>query len=131
MRISKEYLDQLCRHSANDLVSVMQESGVELEKQGKEWKGRCPFHEDGTPSLSVNREKGVYKCFGCGASGNVLGYVKQRGISSNPVSWLEDRAGMTASRPPSGSESPLSTTTALRLAHSYSTGRCCAGLGWL
>lgn len=53
-----------------DIVAVMAAHGVELTGHGAEMKGLCPFHEDETPSLSVNREKGVWHCFGCGAKGN-------------------------------------------------------------
>lgn len=51
--------------------------GVMLVGHGAELKGRCPFHEDDSPSLSVNREKGVWHCFGCGASGNVETFLRR------------------------------------------------------
>ena len=55
---------------------------VELRKAGKEWKGRCPFHEDKAPSFSVNEEKGVFYCFSCGASGDVFDFImKLDGLS--------------------------------------------------
>lgn len=48
-----------------------------LEQQSSnEYKGVCPFHEDSTPSLFVNEEKQLYKCFGCGASGDLIDFVK-------------------------------------------------------
>ena len=53
-----------------DLVEVIGES-VPLKRSGKDWKGRCPFHEDKTPSFYVVPDKGFYKCFGCGESGSV------------------------------------------------------------
>jgi DNA primase len=50
---------------------------VELRKAGKEYIGLCPFHADKTPSLSVNEDKGLFHCFGCGASGDVIDFVMQ------------------------------------------------------
>lgn len=45
---------------------------VQLKKSGKGYMGRCPFHEEKTPSFSVRPDRGRYKCFGCGASGDVF-----------------------------------------------------------
>ena len=55
--------------------------GVRLTGSGDELKGRCPFHDDKTPSLSVNGAKGVWHCFGCGASGNVRGFLERIGAN--------------------------------------------------
>ena len=43
--------------------------------KGKNYFGVCPFHDDHSPSMSVSREKQIYRCFTCGASGNVLTFV--------------------------------------------------------
>ena len=59
------------------LPTIMMDCGVVLKSSGKEsFIGRCPFHEDKTPSLSVGKrgEKWVWNCFGCGASGNVIDF---------------------------------------------------------
>jgi DNA primase len=48
-----------------------------LRKVGGRYTGRCPFHEERTPSFSVNAEKGVYYCFGCGASGDTISFVRE------------------------------------------------------
>lgn len=48
---------------------------VFLRKAGREYTGLCPFHEDKNPSFSVNEEKGVFYCFGCGESGDVIDFV--------------------------------------------------------
>jgi DNA primase len=64
-----------------DIVSLFSSFGVHLEKKGKSWMGRCPWHEDSTPSLSVDQEKGLYNCFGCGESGDAFDLVmKERGL---------------------------------------------------
>ena len=60
-----------------DLVALVQSRGVELRRKGRSWQGRCPFHEDGkTPSLSVTPERGLWKCFGCGAGGDAIRFVE-------------------------------------------------------
>jgi len=51
---------------------------VKLKRNGQEWMGLCPFHNDHRPSLAVNPEKGVWKCHGCGAGGNVYDWVAKR-----------------------------------------------------
>jgi DNA primase catalytic core len=66
-----------------DLVAAMAAHGVSLAGHGAELKGRCPFHEDDSPSLSVNREKGLWHCFGCGASGNLETFLRR--IDGVPV----------------------------------------------
>lgn len=49
---------------------------VKLSRAGREWKSCCPFHDDRSPSFTVNDEKGFYHCFGCGAHGDVLDFVQ-------------------------------------------------------
>jgi DNA primase len=64
-----------------DIISLFSSFGVHLEKRGKSWMGRCPWHEDSTPSLSVDQEKGFYNCFGCGESGDAFDLVmKEKGL---------------------------------------------------
>ena len=48
---------------------------IPLRRQGKNLTGLCPFHEEKTPSFSVNRERGFYYCFGCGAHGTAIGFL--------------------------------------------------------
>ena len=57
------------------LVQVIQSYGVELRRSGKELVGRCPFHDDRRPSLSVNPEKEKWHCFGCNAGGDAVTFV--------------------------------------------------------
>lgn len=63
------------RKSANivDIIS----SYIPLTQKGKNYFGVCPFHEDHSPSMSVSEEKQIYKCFSCGASGNVFTFVSE------------------------------------------------------
>jgi DNA primase len=60
-----------------DLVEIVGEV-VPLKRSGKDWKGKCPFHEDRTPSFYVVPDKGIYHCFGCGAKGDVFSFLKER-----------------------------------------------------
>ena len=59
---------------SNDIVDVIS-SYIDLVPKGKNYFGVCPFHDDHSPSMSVSREKQIYRCFTCGASGNVLTFV--------------------------------------------------------
>ena len=59
---------------ANDIVDVIS-SYLPLTKKGKNYFGVCPFHDDTNPSMSVSQDKQIYKCFSCGASGNVITFV--------------------------------------------------------
>lgn len=71
-----------------------------LTRAGREWKGRCPFHQEKTASFYVNSEKGVYHCYGCGAKGNTISFVMQ---SENldfkeALDWLARRYGIETER---------------------------------
>jgi len=67
---------------STDIVKLFASFGVKLERKGKSYVGRCPWHEDKTPSLSVDAEKKLYNCFGCGESGDVFTLVeKMKGCS--------------------------------------------------
>ena len=59
-----------------DIVDLISEY-VPLVQKGKNYFGICPFHNDTNPSMSVSREKQIYKCFSCGASGNVFTFVSE------------------------------------------------------
>ena len=60
-----------------DIVDEMSET-VQLNKKGRNYFGCCPFHNEKTASMSVSSEKQIFKCFGCGESGNVLGFVMKK-----------------------------------------------------
>ncbi len=59
-----------------DIVGVISEHTA-LRKVGTGWSGLCPFHPEKSPSFSVNAEKGVYHCFGCGVGGDVIKFVRE------------------------------------------------------
>jgi len=80
---------------ANDIVDLISEH-VMLKKKGREMVGLCPFHEDHRPSLYVNPAKQIFKCFACGAGGDVLKFVQMRESLTFPqaVERLAERAGI-------------------------------------
>jgi DNA primase len=55
---------------------------VDLQRKGNNYVGLCPFHSDSNPSMSVSPNKKIFKCFSCGAGGNVISFVQNHeGIS--------------------------------------------------
>ena len=77
---------------AADLVRVAEERTA-LRKAGTQYTGRCPFHEERTPSFSVDPSKGLYYCFGCGKGGDVFTFVREtQGLDFvGAVEWLGER----------------------------------------
>ena len=81
--------------SATDIVAVIGEH-ADIKRSGRQWVARCPLHGERTPSLSVSAEKGVYYCFGCLRSGDVITFVQEiEGLDfSGAVEMLAARAGI-------------------------------------
>lgn len=65
---------------------------VALKKKGKDYVGLCPFHDEKTPSFSVSPTKGIYKCFGCGKSGDAITFLmeSQKMDYQTALRWLAD-----------------------------------------
>ena len=80
---------------ANDIVDVISEH-ISLAHKGREMVGLCPFHEDHKPSMYVNPDKQIFKCFACSAGGDVIKFVQMReGLSfMRAVERLAARAGI-------------------------------------
>ena len=64
--------------AAADLVEIIQAHGVFLKKEGRDYVGLCPFHDDKTPSLRVTPGKGLWRCMSCEAAGNVIQFVARK-----------------------------------------------------
>jgi DNA primase len=64
-----------------------------LRKAGARWTGRCPFHEERTPSFSVSPDKGFFYCFGCGKGGDLITFVKEtENVDfTGAIEWLAER----------------------------------------
>lgn len=60
-----------------DLVRIIQPYAQDLKKKGANWMACCPFHQEKTPSFSVNPSKGFYKCFGCGKGGTAYNFIME------------------------------------------------------
>ncbi|HEY4341684.1 MAG TPA: CHC2 zinc finger domain-containing protein [Steroidobacteraceae bacterium] len=75
-RIPEHEIEQLKQQVS--LIRLIEADGIALKKQGKDYAGRCPFHEDATPSLIVTPTKNLYHCFGCNAAGGPIDWVMQR-----------------------------------------------------
>ena len=71
-RIPKGFIDELLMRA--DIVDVI-DARVPLTKAGKDYKARCPFHDEKTPSFTVSSDKQFYHCFGCGAHGSAIGFL--------------------------------------------------------
>ena len=59
-----------------DLVSLVRSRGIALKKNGKGYKGICPFHEDDNPSFSVSPDQNLWNCFGCDKGGDAIRFVE-------------------------------------------------------
>ena len=94
VKIMSSSVDQI--KSRIDILSLVG-SYIKLDKAGSSWKGRCPFHNEKTPSFFVSPDRGSYYCFGCGASGDIFTFVEEfEGLDfKGALKLLADRAGVT------------------------------------
>jgi DNA primase len=95
--ISTESLEQLKQTA--DIVEVIS-AHTDLRRQGSRWVGLCPFHEERTPSFSVDAQEKLYHCFGCGVGGDVIKFVEEKeGLGfTEAVELLADRYGVELQR---------------------------------
>jgi DNA primase len=86
---------------ATDLVDLISEV-TKVRRSGRSFMAVCPFHEEKTPSLSVDRARGLYHCFGCGKGGDVFSFVQEtQGVDfGDALEMLARRAGITLVRDP-------------------------------
>ena len=80
----------------SDIIRIITEH-TQLKKTGAQWMGLCPFHGEKSPSFSVNAEKGVYYCFGCQVSGDVIDFVREiEGLDfAGSVEFLAAKTGIS------------------------------------
>jgi DNA primase len=91
--IQKASIEQVV--GAADMVEIV--SGrTQLRRVGARWTGRCPFHEERTPSFSVNAVEKLFYCFGCSKGGDLITFVREsEGLDfAEAVEWLADRTGI-------------------------------------
>ncbi len=98
MQVTKEGIERI--KSANDLAAVVAERGIELRKKGRQLVAPCPFHQEKTASFNVSSAKGLFHCFGCGISGDVIGFVTKHDKLSfgGALDVLARRAGLDLGR---------------------------------
>lgn len=98
MTIPPRFFDELrARLTLSDIIGKR----ISLRRAGREFKACCPFHGEKTPSFTVNDDKQFYHCFGCGAHGDVIGFVMQHDNLSfiEAVETLAAEAGMQVPKP--------------------------------
>jgi DNA primase len=95
--ISNESLERV--KGAADIVEVVS-AHTDLRRQGTRYTGLCPFHEERTPSFSVEPTEKLYHCFGCGVGGDVIKFVEEKeGVGfTEAVEMLADRYGVELER---------------------------------
>lgn len=83
------------------MLSALIGKSIKVTRAGREWKACCPFHNEKTPSFTINDEKGFYHCFGCGAHGDAIRWMTdQRGLAfMDAVKELAAAAGMEVPAP--------------------------------
>ncbi len=91
--ISPETIQQIT--SRIDIIDVVGEF-VKLKRRGANYLGLCPFHNEKTPSFTVSPAKEIYKCFGCGKSGNTISFLMEVEKYSyvDSLKWLANRYGI-------------------------------------
>ncbi|MFT5082883.1 MAG: DNA primase [Lentisphaeria bacterium] len=96
-RIPSNFIDDLLNRL--DIVDVI-DRRVKLKKAGKNYSACCPFHQEKTPSFTVSPDKQFYYCFGCGATGNALGFIMEYDSQSfiDAIETLAKQAGMEVPR---------------------------------
>src|SRR3954447_14620953 len=94
---TKDSIDRV--KEAADMVELVG-ARSDLRRVGSRWSGLCPFHDERTPSFSVDGERGFYHCFGCGASGDAIGFVQEiEGLTfAEALESLADRYGVELKR---------------------------------
>ena len=110
--IPQAFIDDLLHRT--DIVEVI-DKRVALKKQGNNFTACCPFHQEKTPSFSVNQDRQFYYCFGCGAGGNAIGFVMSFEQSEFPqaVENLARDAGIEVPREESKTQQRKSSENAI------------------
>ncbi len=106
--------------SSNDIVDVVGEY-VQLKKQGRNYFGLCPFHSENTPSFSVNQEKQIFHCFGCGKGGNVFTFMMEIEGYSFPqsVQHLAEKSGQQITLSNQSNETKESNSEEQKILEAY------------
>jgi DNA primase len=98
-RISRDQIERI--KSRIDFAALAAERGLVLHRKGRQLYALCPFHREKTPSFSMNPERGLFHCFGCGVGGDLFGFVMRFDGVSFPeaLRMLAERAGVALVEP--------------------------------
>ncbi|RYM05321.1 DNA primase [Sporolactobacillus sp. THM7-7] len=123
MRLQEKTIEEI--RKSLDIVNVIGEY-VQLRKQGKNYVGLCPFHDERTPSFSVSPDKQLYHCFGCGAGGNIFTFIMEiEGLSFvEAAQFLAEKANIDLG-------SSFSQASAARHGHSRAQPQIMDGMNLL
>ncbi|MBX3298293.1 MAG: DNA primase [Acidobacteria bacterium] len=96
---SQDFLNDLKQRA--DIVGIIKRHVPDLKKRGANWTACCPFHQEKTPSFSVNAEKGFYKCFGCSKAGSAIDFIMETEGLTFPeaVERIADVSGVSLPEP--------------------------------
>jgi len=99
MAVDRDDIERV--RQATDLIELI-EAVTTVRRQGRAYMAVCPFHQEKTPSMSLDKARGLYHCFGCGQGGDVFKFVMEaQGLQFNEaVDLLAARAGITVRRDP-------------------------------
>ena len=92
--LPEDFIEEV--RAANEIIDVISEY-ISLKPRGKNFFGLCPFHNEKTPSFSVDPQKQLYHCFGCGEGGNVFNFImaQERLNFVDAVKFLAERKGIS------------------------------------
>jgi DNA primase len=109
--ISHQTIEQIKNHI--DIIDIIGEY-VKLKKRGSNYIGNCPFHNEKTPSFTVSPSKELYKCFGCGKSGNAITFLMEHDKLSfvETLKWLANRYHIEIEETETTSEQKAAAQTA-------------------
>lgn len=118
--ISPDSIQQIL--SRIDIIDVIN-GFVRLKKRGVNYIGNCPFHNEKTPSFTVSPTKEIYKCFGCGKSGNTIGFVMEHEKLTyvETLRWLAQKYGVELEETAASPEAIMQQQTAesLRIINNF------------
>src|SRR5690348_6120771 len=90
--IKESCIEQVKEIAGYNIVEILQ-GFLKLKRDGANYKGLCPFHSEKSPSFSISGAKGIYKCFGCGRSGNAITFLMEheRKTYMEAVNWIAEK----------------------------------------
>ena len=109
MLSARHHEDKERVRDASDIVRVIGEH-LTLKAKGREYVGLCPFHDDHKPSMQVAPAKQIFKCFSCGAGGDVFAFIQKYHSMEfrEALEYLAERAGIELSKPSKPESHPTS-----------------------